>query len=477
MAEYSLVEYFQQREGYTCGYCKSSDSNYSHGMWAHFLTVQDYQDLINRGWRRSGKYCYKPTMDKMCCPSYAVRCHAINFKLSSSHKKVIKRVNRFLIHGIRPEAAKKETGDCGDDCMERDPEESLHDMKETSFSSNSSACSKESKPSKQIPKPGLGANPNKPLPKKAKLIRMERKKLKLSQQQEQHGMSQGTSTTKDSWKANLPSKDQNLPKTLEDLLDEPDQEPDAVHKLEIRLIQSVQTSSMRFKESHQVYYKYQTNVHNDPPQKPNVKQYISFLVDSPLIDKHRNTRDGSPYGYGSFHQQYILDGKIIAVGVLDILPDCISSVYLYYDPEYSFLSLGTYSALREIAMVRSIHKVCPKIEYYYMGYYIHSCPKMRYKGQYFPSFLLCPETYHWYPIEKCRPKLNENKYSRFSESDKVDENGNIDLNRVLIQRDHEKMSFEMYQQLKPEANDKDLVMEYAGFAGKECAQRMFLYRK
>lgn len=50
-------------------------------------------------------------------------------------------------------------------------------------------------------------------------------------------------------------------------------------------------------------------------------------------------------GYGSFHQQYILDGKIICVGVIDILPSLVSSKYLYYDPEYDFLSLGTYSAL------------------------------------------------------------------------------------------------------------------------------------
>jgi len=51
-------------------------------------------------------------------------------------------------------------------------------------------------------------------------------------------------------------------------------------------------------------------------------------------------------GYGSFHHHYVLDGKIIAVGVIDILPHCVSSVYFYYDPDYAFLSLGTYSALR-----------------------------------------------------------------------------------------------------------------------------------
>lgn len=53
-------------------------------------------------------------------------------------------------------------------------------------------------------------------------------------------------------------------------------------------------------------------------------------------------------GFGSFHHQYWLDGKLVAVGVIDILPRCVSSVYLYYDPDYSYMSLGTYSALRYI---------------------------------------------------------------------------------------------------------------------------------
>ncbi|VDO67939.1 unnamed protein product [Schistosoma mattheei] len=51
--------------------------------------------------------------------------------------------------------------------------------------------------------------------------------------------------------------------------------------------------------------------------------------------------------FGSYHQQYWLDGeKLIAVGVIDLLPRCLSSVYVFYDPNYSFLHLGTYTALR-----------------------------------------------------------------------------------------------------------------------------------
>lgn len=42
-------------------------------MWAHSLTVQDYQALIDRGWRRSGSYCYKPLNDETCCPMYTIK--------------------------------------------------------------------------------------------------------------------------------------------------------------------------------------------------------------------------------------------------------------------------------------------------------------------------------------------------------------------------------------------------------------------
>ncbi|GBO41815.1 hypothetical protein AVEN_228590-1, partial [Araneus ventricosus] len=40
---------------------------------------------------------------------------------------------------------------------------------------------------------------------------------------------------------------------------------------------------------------------------------------------------------------------------------------------------------------------------------------MRYKGHYVPSFLLCPETYTFQPIEKCKPLLDASKYSRLEE--------------------------------------------------------------
>ncbi|GIX75831.1 arginyl-tRNA--protein transferase 1, partial [Caerostris extrusa] len=200
--------------------------------------------------------------------------------------------------------------------------------------------------------------------------------------------------------------------------------------------------------------------------------YENFLVDSPF-----KASSSSKPSYGSFHQQYWLDGKIIAVAVLDILPYCLSSVYFYYDPDYSFLSLGTYAALREIALTRELNTKYPDLQYYYMGYYVHSCIKMRYKGQYYPSYLLCPETYIFQPIEKCKPKIEVSKYHRLEEdSTKEDANGVVNLSEVLILYDRTRMPYSSYKNKNKESNDEDEVKEYAKLVGRKSYKKMLLYR-
>lgn len=73
-------------------------------------------------------------------------------------------------------------------------------------------------------------------------------------------------------------------------------------------------------------------------------------------------------GYGSFHQRYYLDGRLVAVGVVDVLPHCLSSVYLFYDPALGRrLQLGKLTALREIQWVQAAMAASPRLRYYYMG--------------------------------------------------------------------------------------------------------------
>lgn len=194
-----------------------------------------------------------------------------------------------------------------------------------------------------------------------------------------------------------------------------------VNKLELRLVRSSPPSEefeRTLNEEHELYTKYQMSIHNDSLLECNKAQFQRFLCTSPLLthtivgplntkpkpeDMSKLDEEISgnldQIGYGSFHQQYRVNGKLVAVGVIDILNNCVSSVYFFYDPEYYFLNMGTYSALREIALVRQLNKLDPSIKYYYLGFYVHSCRKMRYKGLFYPSYLCCPEVYTWHPIE------------------------------------------------------------------------------
>ena len=57
-----------------------------------------------------------------------------------------------------------------------------------------------------------------------------------------------------------------------------------------------------------------------------------------------------------------IDGEVAIVGVLDFLDSSISSVYLFYDPKWEFISPGTISALREIEYMKKVRHLTPDPE-------------------------------------------------------------------------------------------------------------------
>ncbi|XP_067241679.1 arginyl-tRNA--protein transferase 1 isoform X3 [Chanodichthys erythropterus] len=490
---YSIVELKGVKCGYRCGYCGNEGGKASYGMWSHTMTVQDYQDLIDRGWRRSGKYVYKPIMNKTCCPQYTIRCHALNFHPSKTHKKTLKRVNKFLSKGEMPVER------C-DEGHEGEPMDSVHEegvrpppedplkidhsevqdiaTSPDTDSTNSTAPTtpredaapaSAEKTSSVTPKPGNGADPNRPQCRKAKDIRKERR-LQKDQQKQQETVSSTPNPA--------PSKSQsNQPKSLEEFITE-SLPNDPLHRLEVRLVPvSFEDPDFlaSYKQSAALYARYQMTVHGDAPYECGESEFKRFLCDSPL--EAETAPDGPDVGYGSFHQQYWLDGRIVAVGVLDILPSCVSSVYLYYHPDFSSLSLGTYSALREIAFTRQLQQQSPKLAYYYLGFYVHSCPKMRYKGQYRPSDLLCPETYAWVPIERSIPRLEISAYSRLNENAQAgDALALKDLGRALVLHRRTVMPYAAYARKRKGLNDEKEVEQYASLVGQTCAERILLYR-
>ncbi|KAK4055081.1 Arginyl-tRNA--protein transferase 1 [Microbotryomycetes sp. JL201] len=165
-------------------------------------------------------------------------------------------------------------------------------------------------------------------------------------------------------------------------------------------------------EKYNLFCRYQTKIHKEPENKVTRKGFKRFLVDSPLEIEDSGVAD---YRYGSHHGLYYVDGQLIALAVLDILPGAVSSVYLAWDPDWSGASLGKLSALREISMVREMHAAgLHDMTAYMMGFYIHSCPKMRYKGEYHPSSLLDPETNEYYPLQTCLAMLDTDDHAVFS---------------------------------------------------------------
>jgi len=78
-------------------------------------------------------------------------------------------------------------------------------------------------------------------------------------------------------------------------------------------------------------------------------------------------------------------------------------------------SMGKISALREASLAREIQDLgVSDLKYLYMGYYVHSCQKMRYKGEYTPSYLLDPEEYSWHSFQCCTPLLDTARYISFT---------------------------------------------------------------
>lgn len=153
-----------------------------------------------------------------------------------------------------------------------------------------------------------------------------------------------------------------------------------------------------------MFLRYQTQVHKDPKSRWPESALKRFLCDG--LDRSTVKVGGKTKKLGSYHQCYRLDGKLVAVGVLDLLPHAVSSVYLFYDPDFAHFDWGKISALMEISLT-----VEGGFKYYYMGYYIHSCIKMRYKAGFRPSYLLDPETLEWNLFDETyQQKLDKRKY-------------------------------------------------------------------
>ncbi|CAF3705709.1 unnamed protein product [Adineta steineri] len=475
-----------------CGYCNLESGKISFGIVASAILVDDYQILMDRGWRKCGTYYYKALMDKTCCPLYTIRCDANNFVLSRSQRRVIETMNHFINENVKPsEKIAKVSAVKLPPTTNFDPSKinQKKQNKSISVQSKSSTFNKQVTLNDWITKESntnaiqlirhMLTNDTPPSNDLLKRLRSRQKRWykKLLKLKTQNKLSKETDIHLLIKRFNRMNS--SLIPSLEELLqfnDKPE------NKLEFRLIRSYPPSD-EFKntltESHSIYERYQMAIHGDSKSKCSLSQFKGFLCESSLQkDCPRISTSNVPScGYGCFHLQYYLNGKIIACNVLDILPGGISSVYFYYEPELGFLKLGVYSALKEIELTRKLAREIPDLKYYYLGFYVHTCVKMRYKGQYKPSFLLCPETYTWHPIEKCIPLLNAHKYARFeTDPTKVDQDEETNIEQLKL-RVHQKIITPIQLQQLDENYFfyiLDRFTMFAKFAGRIFANRIII---
>ena len=75
------------------------------------------------------------------------------------------------------------------------------------------------------------------------------------------------------------------------------------------------------------------------------------------IDGHRDTEDKGLFpGYGGFHMHHRIDGKLVAIGNLDLCRKSMNSAYFIYDPDLKHLNLGIVGAIIEIEYMRMLNE-------------------------------------------------------------------------------------------------------------------------
>ncbi len=75
--------------------------------------------------------------------------------------------------------------------------------------------------------------------------------------------------------------------------------------------------------------------------------------------------------------------RLVGVGFVDETPRAASSVYFFYDPEWSGRSLGSASVLFEVAWAGDRGR-----DHLYLGYRVQGCASTAYKARYRPHELL-----------------------------------------------------------------------------------------
>lgn len=416
-------------KGNHCGYCNKNGSS-SYGLNCKLMRASDYEYMMLKGWRRCGSYYYKPNLPESCCKLNTIRCDAVNFTPNRSQKKVANKFTKFL-NGVRTESDIKKSKKAEN--KSQVPSQLEEILSNSLAQSLSGLCEFQKdfvKITKNLPNRVkqfghysissilVVCGRHKSIAK-ADLLQVLTETLSKNLQNTQFSIlntmnfhinlidNSSTNDTQMSSEAGGSSKPEPLTKSSQMEVES------SKHTYTTELVPADFTE-----ESFDLYKEYQIAVHKDSPESVGRHGYSNFLCGKNLINEKPS--ELYPLGLGNFHQLHRIDGKLIAVGVIDLLPTGVSSVYFFYSPQYQHLSLGVWGALKEIELIEK--NKTESFRYYYMGFYIDTCVKMRYKGDYLPSQLLCPVKYVWVDIGKCLENKDVHKFLSLRQCDEETKN-------------------------------------------------------
>ena len=156
---------------------------------------------------------------------------------------------------------------------------------------------------------------------------------------------------------------------------------------------------------------------------------LEFEWNSPIVDqqrvdlfnRHRRGRDldhGNPPASAADYQSFLLNAscevvemglwyqeRLVAVSITDLGEHCLSAVYCCFDPEYSWLGLGTYAILQQIELGKKLRSisvesgaVSAETPYWvYLGLFVEQNCHLNYKAKFLPNQRRINDTWQSFP--------------------------------------------------------------------------------
>ena len=113
-----------------------------------------------------------------------------------------------------------------------------------------------------------------------------------------------------------------------------------------------------------------------PPESPD--EYAESFVDNPF-----DTEEWC----------YYLGEQLVGVGYVDVVPDGLSMIYFFYDPDARDRSPGTWNVLCGLASAAE-----RKLPFVYLGYFVDGCRSLEYKARFTPNQRFDWAAKEWVPF-------------------------------------------------------------------------------